>query len=200
MVSMKQLVLEVRPKLVECIVSPAAQESDPGANGGVTRAVVSRGTPGVRNEVTARDCNEAGIGQGIFAIAILRHKGHLDGVAEPMAKGRAFIPDVTWILTPDGAEPGFHGVTQRVARNTHAQALPIALPMWTIDLWAVENCVPSSAKEFTDQSLRTNSSAHHPVDTLFSGDGLPRGAAAGGIRLERRGRRSAAGIGISRGS
>src|SRR5580704_10470834 len=111
MVSMKQLVLEVRPKLVECIVAPTAQESDPGANSGVTSAVVSRGAPGVRNEVTARDCDEAGIGQGFSAIAILCHKGHLDGVAEPMAEGRACISNVTWVLTPDGAEPGFHGVT-----------------------------------------------------------------------------------------
>src|SRR5580700_5305736 len=109
MVSMKQLVLEVRPKLVECIVAPAAQESDPSPNRCVTGAVVSWGAPGVGNEVTARDCDEAGIGQGLFALAILCHKGHLEGVAQPVAEGRAFVPDVTWVLTPDGPEPGFHG-------------------------------------------------------------------------------------------
>ncbi len=100
---MEQLLLEVRPKFVECVAAETAEESDPGSNRRVARSVVARSAPGVRKEIAARDSYKAGVGGYNFTVAVLRHESHLGRVPQPMAEGRPRVAGVTRILTPDSA-------------------------------------------------------------------------------------------------
>src|ERR1700733_11362478 len=146
MISVEQLLFKVRPKFVKRIVAKPAQEPEAGSNGCAVGSVVAGGTPGIRYEIAARDSDEAGIGQHRLAFAILRHEGHLGGVSQPVAEWRSRVADVTRIFTPDGAQPRFHSVTHRVAGNAHAQAIAKSLPVRSIRLRAVDQCVPSRAE------------------------------------------------------
>src|ERR1700722_3018053 len=135
---MEQLAVNVRPKFVECIAPEAAQESKPRADRRIASCIVARGAPGIRKEIAAGNGDKAGISDHFLAVAVLRHEGHLGGVFQAVSERRFRVPDVTRILTPDGAQPRFHRVTHRVAGSAHPQAIAKSLPVGSVRLWSVK--------------------------------------------------------------
>jgi len=180
---MEQLALDVWPEFVEGIAAKAAEESKSRTDGCAVGCIVARSAPGVRKEISAGDCNQTGIGRHHASVAILRQEGHLGCVSDPMAEWRAFVPVVTRILAPNGAQPRFHGVTRRNSTEPHAVAVAKALPMWTVSPRPIEQRAPSGAEQSSPQAFRTNGAPDHPVDALAGRDWLARIAAAGGSRI-----------------
>src|SRR5271170_6428547 len=105
---MEKLAVHVRPKLLKGIAAKATQESKSRADRCIPGRIVPRGAPRIREKIAAGNGDKAGISDHCLAVAILRHEGHLGGVFQAVSERRSRVPDVTRILTPDGAQPSFH--------------------------------------------------------------------------------------------
>src|SRR6202035_5545422 len=118
----------VGPELLKGIAAHPAKKPQHRAERRIANRRLTVGAPSVGDKIIARNRDVAGISGPELAPSIPRHKSHPNDVADASSERLRLGSHIAWILPPQRAQAGFHGIAHRYSGQAHPITLAEAVP------------------------------------------------------------------------